>query len=328
LVQDLEDGVAISVTEPIRLVYVASTGRSGSTLLEMLLAAQNPIATMGELHLWPHEVSRAGRTLPCGCGMQVTDCPFWKAMRQRVDPLEQEPPRIDRFRERHDGGHTLRLGKVPGFVAKRHPRDAQAIATYGANNDQVFRAFAEIFAQFEGVEPRWIVDASKDPYRLLWLIESGRFDITVLHVTKDPRAFVFSQGKRLWLDPSQRRDIVARRIRLAARNSASWLVVNELIATAARRHLSPAKYVHVRYEDLAASPGTVMDRVGAAIGCPIDPGAIHEFRQRQTHCMAGNPMRHSTSPIFLDEKWRTGLPGYAQRLVGTMTAPLRPRMGY
>jgi Sulfotransferase family len=320
--------MATTVAEPIRLVYVASTGRSGSTLLEMLLGAQHPVATMGELHLWPHEIARTGRTLPCGCGMQVTDCPFWKSMRQRVDPLAQPAPRMDRFRESHNAGRTLRPGKLPGFIATRHPRDAQAIAIYGANNDEVFRAFAETFAEFERVKPCWLVDASKDPYRLLWLIESGLFEITVLHVTKDPRAYVFSQGKRLWLNPSQSREIVARRISVAARNSLGWMVVNELIATAARRHLSPAQYLHVRYEDLAASPETVMDKVGAAIGCPIEPDAIPDFRQRQTHSMAGNPTRHKTSPIELDEKWRHGLPGYAQRLVSSLTVPMRPRMGY
>ena len=39
----------------------------------------------------------------------------------------------------------------------------------------------------KGDQVQWLVDASKSVYRLLWLRETGLFDVRVIHLVKDPR---------------------------------------------------------------------------------------------------------------------------------------------
>src|SRR5436190_1536245 len=162
--------------ERVRLVYVASIGRSGSTLLELLLGAHEDIATVGELHLWPHELRPGGRHLPCGCGLPIEACPFWLEMARRVDPLGSPPPRLDAFREEHTGGRTLRLGRLLDFLVRPRPEVDREVATYADNTERTLRAFADLTEETTGRRPDWLVDASKDPYRLAWLVRSGRFD--------------------------------------------------------------------------------------------------------------------------------------------------------
>ena len=293
--------------ERVRLVYVASIGRSGSTLLELLLDAHPRIATTGELHLWPHEL-RGEHRLPCACGLPVPDCPFWTELRRREDPLLAPAPRLDAFRESYLGGRTLRLPLLPQFRAGARPPGEAAV--YAENSARVFLAFADLAEEWTGDRPGWLVDSSKDPYRLLWLLRSGRFDVTVLHVVRDPRGFVNSERKNDGVEGAALRA-------LAVRKAGAWAVQNELVRRAAAA-TPGARYLAVPYERLAGDPvGTLRD-VWAAIGCEPDDTVVDRFRQRRFHAMGGNPMRHDDRGIHLDEAWRRALPADVQRLTAAV----------
>src|SRR5262245_66570946 len=91
--------------EKLQLLYIASNGRSGSTLLEMLLGAHDHLWTTGELYVLPYEVRSP--TKPCGCGAFVTSCPFWRPI---VDDLRPVLLRrnVSRFRDWCEGGPLFR----------------------------------------------------------------------------------------------------------------------------------------------------------------------------------------------------------------------------
>lgn len=310
--------------ERTRLVYVASIGRSGSTLLELLLGAHSQVATIGELHLWPHEIRATGRQLPCGCGKALLECSFWDEVRGRVDPLTAPPPRIDAFREAHTAGRTLRLDRLRDFLP-RSPGSGTApipadIATYADNNDRVYRGFLDHTREVTGTRPRWLVDSSKDPYRLLWLLRSGRFDLTVVHVVRDPRGFVNSERTNAPVDGFAL-------LRLAARKSGAWVAVNRMVRRCGRL-APPGRYLLVSYERLARDPRSVMTDLCAGIGCGFEEGVLDGLRAERFHAIGGNPMRHGRREIRLDEAWRTGLSPAAQRLTQLVTAGHRRPFGY
>ena len=57
------------------LVYVGGSARSGSTLLESLLARIPGFCSVGELvFIWERGLKRNDR---CGCGARFHDCAFW-----------------------------------------------------------------------------------------------------------------------------------------------------------------------------------------------------------------------------------------------------------
>jgi phosphatidyl-myo-inositol alpha-mannosyltransferase len=299
-----------------RLVYVASVGRSGSTLLELLLDAHPAVTTTGELHLWPHEL-RGEHRLPCACGLPIPECPFWTELRRREDPLLAPPPRIDEFREAYLGGRTLRAGMLAQFRPGA-PLPAAA-SVYADNNARVFAAFADLAEELTGERPEWLVDASKDPYRLLWLLRSGRFDVTVLHVVRDPRGFVHSESKNDGVTG-------ARLGALAVRKSGAWAVQNELVRRAVAGTPGP-RYLLVPYERLAADPLPTLRDVWAAVGCEPDDTVVDRFRERRFHAVGGNPMRHDDRGIRLDEAWRRAMPPGVQRLTSAVAGAGRRVLG-
>jgi len=311
----------------IDLIYIASIGRSGSTLLESMLGAHSHIQTMGELHIWPHEIEGAG-VRPCSCGRYVEECPFWSEMRRRVDPLQQPTPRLHFFREKHNAGRTLRPSRLRGLRTGYTPdaREREAIATYGRNNEAIFRAFLDLMNEQLGESPDWIVDASKDPYRLLWLIHSGRFNIRVVHLVKNPKAFIYSVTKHL-IGNGEGFNL-HKRLYYTAHQSVAWNIQNVLFSKIAANHLSPAEYMMINYETLASDPHQTFEQVCAFIGCGYEEEAVENFRLGSLHTIAGNPMRYEKRGIVLDEKWKTLLPPSSKTLANVLTAVNKSRYGY
>jgi len=64
------------------VVYIAGSGRSGSTLLERMLGAAPGMVNIGEL------VDAFRRVVPgderCGCGDRFSACPFWCKVGERA----------------------------------------------------------------------------------------------------------------------------------------------------------------------------------------------------------------------------------------------------
>ena len=310
----------------INLVYVASIGRSGSTLLESMLGAHSQMATTGEVHLWPHEILQGG-VRPCGSGKFVQEDPFWIEMRRRADPLTQPHPQIHFFREKHNAGRTLRRERLSDFQPRPLAEDVrQMVRQYGENNYHLFNTFIDLVEETVGRRPEWVVDASKDPYRLLWFLRSGLFNIKVFHLVKNPSGFVYSVTKE-WLESDDPlRDM--KRLYFTARQSMAWVIQNQLFSKIASNYLDQSNYLLIQYEELASHPKQTFRRVCDMIGCPYEEAAVDHFREGSQFTIAGNPMRYDNRGIFLDEKWKTRLPQSSRRVAELVTKINRARFGY
>ena len=317
----------MSQDKRINLVYIASIGRSGSTLLESMLGAHSKMQTMGELHIWPHEIEMGG-VRECSCGRYVQDCTFWSEMERRVDPLGQPSPRLNYFREKHNAGRTLRLPRLDAFKTdyKPSPEEAEAIRLYGENNRVIFQTFLDLLEEQHDERPEWIVDASKDPYRLAWLHHSGLFNIRVVHLVKNPCAFIYSVTKHLIGEQASFNP--PRRWYYTARQSVAWIIQNGLFSRFAAHHFTQGEYLLLNYETLASAPHDSFKQVCEHIGSPYEPAAVENFRMGGLHTIAGNPMRYETRPIALDEKWKTRLPRSSKALASMLTSVNKAHYGY
>ncbi|MGH9058576.1 MAG: hypothetical protein ACRDZY_03535, partial [Acidimicrobiales bacterium] len=64
----------------VKVLYIAGWGRSGTTILDSVLAQLHGFCSVGELRwLWDRGLTEGW---PCGCGAKVAVCEFWK---QAVD---------------------------------------------------------------------------------------------------------------------------------------------------------------------------------------------------------------------------------------------------
>lgn len=303
------------------LVYIGGLSRSGSTLLELALATHRTVSTVGELQIWPHELRGTDVTIPCGCGESVASCPFWMGVRRRVDPLAQPAPRLDHFREWHQWGATLRPSVWRDFVDRSvSSARADAMRTYGENTRDVVETAADQYGEDTGTRPTVVVDASKDPYRALWLARSGAVELRLIHLTRDPRAVVHSLT-RDETPPSRRRLHATRR-------SFAWTIENLLLDQVRGRYLATDQSIVLRYEALATDPSGVLSELAAFCGVPTEIDVADRVPSTSVHSIAGNPMRHDRQPIALDTRWRTEADPFVQRVAWRMTGPERRRHGY
>ncbi|EQD27739.1 sulfotransferase domain-containing protein, partial [mine drainage metagenome] len=96
-------GRSLGVTVPtkVTLVCLLSSPHSGSTILGATLAAHPEVVYAGELFEIPVPAWTPGR--PCACGRSAPECPFWSAVRPRVeaggslDRFAAEEHRFDRW---------------------------------------------------------------------------------------------------------------------------------------------------------------------------------------------------------------------------------------
>ena len=313
-------------SEPINLIFIASIGRSGSTLLESMLGAHSQVETTGEVQIWPHEIMEGG-VLPVGSGLMIDECPFWIEMKKRLDPLKQPFPQIHHFREKHYAGRTLRLDRMGDFRNQPLPPETHAMMMqYARNNFELFTVFADVVEEMSGKRPTWLVDASKDAYRLLWLLQSGLFNIKVIQLVKSPRGFVYSVTKQ-FLDRTVPNHNI-KRLYFGARQSLAWSIQNELFYRVAEKHLDDSTYSLIKYETLASDPYGTFKHVCNLVGVEYEKEAVDYFRDGSPYSMAGNPMRHKSGGIVLDEKWKALLPNSSKRVARLITSFNRRRFGY
>jgi hypothetical protein len=300
----------------IPLIYILSNGRSGSTLLDLLLGAHEHVWTLGEAQNLPWDLREAERV--CGCGARLRECAFWRRILPRI-PLDQGNYPIEFFREAQGRGKVLRWGLLPGLCRGRvPPRHREPVQEYGALNADYLATVFDAARERTGGSVRWLVDASKDPYRLFWLQHSKRFDLRVIHLTKDAPAFVYSMVKR---------DLPRAR-RAALRMTGRWLVENSIMTRLCRANFPSHQYIHVRYEDLAGRPDATCKRVGDWLGFEFPEQASREFRNRENHAVSGNQTRWQNTAIRLDRRWRSALPKNYQRFTRLLTRPLASKYGY
>lgn len=302
--------------ERVPLVYILSNGRSGTTLLDLLLGSAPAAWTVGEAQLLPRELIEERR--PCGCGRPVKACPFWSDVLPRV-PLDGIDFPIHHFRESYGAGKVLRWGLLWDLLRGRATGSRKLAAeAYGRVNAEYLHVVREVARSRSRSDVQWVVDASMDPYRLLWLRASGRFEIRVVHLFKSPEAFVYSMVK----------DRLPAGRQAALRMAGRWLVENALMVRLCRAAFDPGETRRVRYERLAGEPEVVRREMEAWLEIDLPTWEGSAFRQANTHGISGGRTRWSDTPVQLDRAWREQLPTFHRTLARLITVPLAQRLGY
>jgi hypothetical protein len=282
------------------VLYLAGSGRSGSTLVTTILGQLDGFFAAGELrYLWQRGLVE-GR--PCGCGAPLADCPVWSPVLAGLPPAD--PAAV-----------------AAGLRARLRMRNRLRVPAHA--DDQAIAAVYAALAAHTG--DAVIVDSSKLPPYGVLLSGLPGIDLRVLHVVRDPRAAAFSWRRRRSLDGDER--LMTRHP--VWKSAVLWSVWNAATIRLWRR----GRYLRVRYEDFVADPAGTVARIAAFAGSappalPFAPDGT--VRLAPTHSVAGNPVRHRTGGIAVtaDDEWRTAMSRRAYAVVTALTLPLLLRLGY
>lgn len=287
--------------DPLRVLYIAGAGRSGSTLLARALGEIDGLFNAGESMRFLSHCDLFSRLRQCGCGSEVSSCPFWGDLLTRIDPEER------RFATRQV--RIRHLAGLLGFAAA--PRIRRRL-------DDLAAALGETLAVISRRSGcRIIVDASKNPATGALLARVPGIELHVLHLVRDPRAVVES-----WSRPKQ-----YLRRHGPSKVAAWWLIHNLSSELVGRRAQS---YMRIRFEDMTRCMPALITRVLADVGIEgadlsyIEPRRI---RLSPQHALAGNPDKFVVGwvPIRTPAVPPLGRRGW---LVAPLTLCLMQRYGY
>lgn len=302
----------------IRVLYIAGSGRSGSTILDRVLGQLDGFFSVGELvNLWERGLV-AGRR--CGCGVAVPQCPLWSAVLARGFGA---PGSVDAGRMVALGRRRVRPGSLPSLLAARG-------RTIAPDGDEYRAALARLYrAVHEHTGCRVIVDSSKSPAYAELLATLPGAEVFIVHLVRDPRATAYSwlRQKRL-PDFGDNRLMVRLPPLVSARRWILWQTGTELLW---RRR--PDRYLRLRYEDLLSDPRSAVWRIAALVDespprLPFTSDRV--VRLEATHSVSGNPNRFGTGEVELvpDTEWVGAMRGVDQALVTAATWPWLLRYRY
>jgi hypothetical protein len=306
-----------------RVLAIAGTGQSGSTLLTRMLGQIPGFVAIGEVgRLWDKGILA---NTECGCGQPFHQCPFWRqvgdrafggwarvdaeraiALRDRVQPIKRRValPRMLPV--------LLAPSLSPGYAAARRE--------YIALIARVFEAARNVSGAHT------VVDSMKLAAHVYMLRGLPDTDVRVLHNVRDPRGVAYSNLRKVrkvgGTEPYRGR-------RHPVRTTVRWVWTNGSLEILGRLDV-PTKIV--RYEAVVADPRTALVEILRFAGVePSDDDLAFidgtTLSLSPSHLVAGNRTRMLSGPITLreDEGWRSGLPPAQQRIVASLTWPMRRR---
>ncbi|MDM8566929.1 sulfotransferase [Candidatus Halobeggiatoa sp. HSG11] len=212
----------------MKIIYIISTGRSGSTILDILLGNGEDILSCGELNRY---VIREGSPTywrhKKGFPTQV----FWENIKAKLET--KFPIGLD-------------MQKLNDIVSKyEYHSDFFKLS----NNKKEFAIYSDFITKlnatiFENIEQSTIVDSSKYPARALKLDEILDCDIDFIYLQRDPRGVVKSFSKQ-GITQSSKSWLAA---------NIYYLSVNLLCKFTVFKLKKNHKVIKIKYESLVGQP--------------------------------------------------------------------------
>jgi hypothetical protein len=289
--------------EKIKVIYICPMGSSGTTLLDLLLANHSDIQSLGEVisfdEWWSND-------LRCSCSQKMSECPFWLAI---VNQLEEKGP--------------FRLeGVIRSFLANGTPLlscwSSKKANAYAQRTYSLFSVVKDITGK------EFILDSSKSLGRLKMLILSGVFDIYVLHLVRNGKAYVASN-----LEPKDRpsfEDGRKTKVLPVYKSSLRWFLCNySLDRIAAKWKL---QYKRINYEQLVLDTAAVVNSVCSFLDIAFSDSLLTP-RTDDIHNISGSRWRYREDVAVRNDYVNSQqLTGINRLIFKTIAGKMNKRYGY
>jgi hypothetical protein len=294
------------------VLYIAGTGRSGSTLLAGILGQMPGVFNAGEIRfIWERGLLE---NRLCGCGKRFHDCEVWGAILTAAGPLDARAMMSAQAR-------ATRVRRVPQALLG-HSQDPQQ-NVYREALGRLYRAIAEVTGSDT------IVDSSKLPSYARVVGSLPGVEMRVVHLVRDPRAAAAS-----WVSVKEQPDrgtpgTMERQP--PGRSAMLWNLWNS--ATGPLLGGVSSRVVTVRYEDFVAEPRRVSAEIAALTDRSAEDLPFIDDRTvelKPNHTVSGNPDRLRSGLVRISPEVgsRKSLRGRDQAVVTALTLPLLVRYRY
>ena len=294
------DSSGIAGRRKIKVLYIAGTIRSGTTLLAQLFGEIPGFLNIAEGTYFLYRDSKAA-LLACSCGRLSPDCDVWR------DIVSAIPPEASGL-----GSRALRTRcfprlwwnlKVRGRLSSFQPLTSAIIGTY---EKLLARSGCSV-----------IVDSSKNVSTGYLLCQIPGVEVHVVHLVRHSHGIVDS-----WCRPDR-----YYRPGTLGTGLAFWCADNSLCRLLRSQ---AASYTLLRYEDFVRSPRRSLERIASSIaGHPVTADFFSAARARvgSQHWLAGNPRAQLNTELHIRES-QFHVPWPARMAASLVTFPLLWKFGY
>jgi hypothetical protein len=304
-----------------RVVSIIGSGRSGSTVLDILLGSHPNIEGVGALSKLPRSGWVPDDDRRCSCGAPIHACAYWVGVYQRwIDLVGADglTKYIDlQARYEHSSKRWPRLLKE-----ERSP--SPAFLEYAQMTAALYESIRDVSGK------PVILDSSKKPIRTYALLAAGTVDVRVLHLVRDGRGVVWSRLKSLPRDVEAGVP-AARPPTPPWRTTLHWTQANvesELVT----RRAGGSNAARISYESLVETPRELLKRISPVVGEDLSElieGLESGEAMETGHRVGGNRMRFSGGVrLRPDLEWTTKLPASDGKTFWRMAGWLARRYGY
>lgn len=312
-----------------RVLCLAGTGQSGSTLTARLLGEVPGYRTVGEVgRIWDKGLDE---DMACSCGKPFSSCAFWGEVGRRAFGGWQAV----------DGAATARLREElqTAGIHLRHPMALPLLqrATLWPAYHEKLRRYAALMlpvyrALHEMSDGAVLVDSMKIPAHLYLMTQHmPELDVRMLHQVRDSRGYAYSNTKWIQKQGGDHRGAFRGR-RPPWKSAVKWMWVNEAFDHLQRIGV-PA--VVVRYEDVVHDPVPQLQEAAGLFGEALTADDVafihpHGIDFSPGHISSGSRWRMSSGRIPLREDIASAikLQDRDRRVVTAITRPLLRRYGY
>jgi hypothetical protein len=265
--------------EKVKVVFIAGSSYSGSTMLGLVLGSDDRAFFSGEVKQYMRRRDPKHHQAPghyfCTCGERYEECPFWKSVHARY-------------------GSERNLNPAPGFSWSNLRLVTRVLIPLKRGDDRPIPEHARLLETIHDVaradEPVvvCVVDSSKSVRTLDALADASNLDLHVIHLIRDGRAVTSSFKSRGWN---------------SFYGMVSWAMVNAFLALYLRRN--SIRSVRVDYASLCLSTTDELDRINAFLGLSLKPEELtRRVRENAYHVFGGNKDVRGLSEEFQGVRFR------------------------
>ena len=235
----------VMTSQSFSILYIMGSGRSATTILEILLTSNPKITGVGEItHIFRDGIFR---NEICSCGQKTKDCNFWKDVFNNLSFSE-----IDFV---HSKNLFLKFDWHSGFF-----KNAMGLFTQKEKNDYE-RVNDEIFMSvLEKTGCKIIVDSSKYAARAIALSKAFPGKVKVICLTRSPAGLI-KAFKRVDAAEQKPKKIYSTFL---------YYVFVIFCCRIAINIIGSQNCVVVTFEQLMEQPGTVLSRIEKLIGICLE----------------------------------------------------------
>ncbi len=260
----------MTTKKKIKLIYICGMGHNGSTSLDLLLDLAPGITGTSQLNDLLVTYDPRTQTNPQDSRVRFWDSVIADLTEQQKESLESENRGV------------LKEKQLLRFAFSKNNRRRYAIA-----NEHLVDALVEKTGE------AILVDSSKNVSRCIGLTES-KYDLRVVHLTRDVRGYVESHNKRR-AENGMSRNYLKPTLIWFAKNAATSLFV--------RRRAK--NYLRIKYEDMMLNPDTFLRTLEEFIGEPLADcqnalKGLEPLRPAESLGFMGNRVLQNRKDVYLD----------------------------